>query len=125
MVSVYEKNGVETTTFSNRFELDGMEFEEPSEHTFTFNNPVGACKSCEGFGNVIGIDEDLVVPNKTLSIYEDAVACWRGEVMGEFKRRLMYSADKFGFPVHKPYYELTDAQRELLWTGNEYFEYKR
>jgi len=109
-------------SFSKSFEADGMQFETPSVHTFSFNSPLGACPTCEGFGRVIGIDEDLVIPNKTLSIYEDAVMCWRGEVMGEYKKQLIYNADKFGFPIHKPFYELTDAQRELLWTGNRYFE---
>ncbi len=122
ILRIFGENEPQTLYFSKSFEADGMQFETPTVHTFSFNSPLGACPSCEGFGRVIGIDEDLVVPNKTLSIYEDAVACWRGEVMGEFKRRLIQSADKFGFPVHKPYYELTDAQRELLWTGNEYFE---
>jgi excinuclease ABC subunit A len=110
-----------TFSFSNRFEADGIIFEEPTEHTFSFNNPIGACPSCEGFGNVIGIDEDLVIPNKNLSIYDDAVACWRGEKMGEWKNRLVEYAHKFDFPVHKPYYELTQEQRQLLWTGNRYF----
>jgi len=109
-------------SFSKSFEADGMQFETPSVHTFSFNSPLGACPTCEGFGRVIGVDEDLVIPNKTLSIFEDAVMCWRGEVMGEFKKQLIYNADKFGFPIHKPFYELTDAQRELLWTGNKYFE---
>lgn len=122
ILRIFGENEPQTLYFSKSFEADGMQFETPTVHTFSFNSPLGACPACEGFGRVIGIDEDLVVPNKTLSIYEDAVACWRGEVMGEFKRRLIQSADKFGFPVHKPYYELTDAQRELLWTGNEYFE---
>ncbi len=109
-------------SFSKSFETDGMLFETPSVHTFSFNSPLGACPTCEGFGRVIGIDEDLVIPNKTLSIYEDAVMCWRGEVMGEYKKQLIYNADKFDFPIHKPFYELTDAQRALLWTGNKYFE---
>lgn len=120
-----EKNGEKTfeqQAFSKSFDADGMTFDLPSVHMFSFNSPLGACPTCEGFGRVIGIDEDLVVPNKTLSIYEDAVACWRGEVMGEWKQQLIQSAYKFNFPVHKPYYELTDEQRELLWTGNQYFE---
>jgi excinuclease ABC subunit A len=108
--------------FSKKFEADGMSFETPTVHTFSFNSPIGACPVCEGFGRVIGIDEDLVVPNKTLSIFEDAVVCWRGEVMSEWKNRLIHTASKFNFPIHKPYYELTDAQRQLLWTGNQYFE---
>lgn len=108
--------------FSKKFEADGMVFETPTVHTFSFNSPIGACPSCEGFGRVIGIDEDLVVPNKNLSIYEDAVVCWKGEVMSEWKNQLIHTASKFNFPVHKPYYELTDEQRHLIWTGNAYFE---
>jgi len=107
--------------FSNKFEADGMTFEEPSGNFFSFNNPYGACKHCEGFGSVIGIDEDLVVPNKHLSIYEDAVACWRGEKMGEWKNELVLNAYRFDFPIHTPFYELTKEQQELLWTGNEHF----
>src|ERR1035437_9751557 len=108
--------------FSKKFEADGMTFETPTVHTFSFNSPIGACPTCEGFGRVIGIDEDLVVPNKNLSVYEDAVVCWKGEVMSEWKNQLIHSASKFNFPVHKPYYELTGEQRQLLWTGNSYFE---
>lgn len=108
--------------FSKKFEADGMKFETPTVHTFSFNSPVGACPVCEGFGRVIGIDEDLVVPNKTLSVYEDAIVCWKGEVMSEWKNQLIHSAAKFDFPIHKPYYELTDEQRQLIWTGNRYFE---
>lgn len=108
--------------FSNRFELDGMSFEEPSVHLFSFNNPFGACKTCEGFGSVIGIDEDLVVPDKSLSIYDDAVACWKGEKMSEYKVALIKNAHKFDFPVHKPFFELTEEQRYLLWNGNQHFE---
>lgn len=108
--------------FSIRFEADGMSFEQPSENLFSFNNPYGACKACEGFGSIIGIDEDLVIPNKNLSIYEDAIACWRGEKMGEWKNELVMNAYKFNFPVHKPVYELSEAQRNLLWTGNKYFK---
>lgn len=108
--------------FSKKFEADGMVFETPTVHTFSFNSPIGACPVCEGFGRVIGIDEDLVVPNKTLSVFEDAIVCWRGEVMSEWKNKLIHAASKFNFPIHKPYYELTDDQRQLLWTGNKYFE---
>ena len=120
-VKTYGENGTYTKSFSNKFELDGIEFEIPSEHMFTFNNPVGACPECEGFGNVIGIDEDLVIPNKSLSIFEDAVACWKGDKMKAWKDRLIQNAHHFDFPVHSPYYELSPQQRELLWTGNEYF----
>ncbi len=108
--------------YSDKYELDGLEFEEPSVNLFTFNNPFGACKTCEGFGSIIGIDEDLVIPNKNLSIYDEAVACWKGEKMSEWKDQLIATAYKFDFPIHKPYFELTDAQKELLWTGNEYFK---
>ena len=108
--------------FSNRFELDGITFEEPSVNLFSFNNPYGACKICEGFGSVIGIDEDLVVPDKSLSVYEDAIACWKGEKMGEYKEALINSAHKFNFPVHTPYSKLADNEIDLLWNGNKYFE---
>jgi excinuclease ABC subunit A len=122
ILKVFGSDGNELLYFSKKFEADGMQFEIPSVHTFSFNSPIGACPVCEGFGRVIGIDEDLVVPNKTLSIYEDAVVCWKGEVMSEWKNQLIRTATKFNFPIHKPYYELTDAQRQLLWTGNKYFE---
>jgi len=107
--------------FSDKFEADGLKFEEPTVHMFNFNNPVGACPTCEGYGKVIGIDEDLVVPNRNLSVFEDAIVCWKGEKMTKWKERLMYNADKFGFPIHRPYYELTDEQRETLWKGNRHF----
>ncbi len=109
-------------TYSNKFEADGIIFEEPSENLFSFNNPYGACKTCEGFGSVIGIDEDLVIPNKHLSIYEDAIACWKGEKMGEWKQELILHAHQFEFPIHKPFFELSPSQKELLWTGNEFFK---
>jgi excinuclease ABC subunit A len=110
------------TTFSNRFEADGISFEEPNTHFFSFNNPVGACKTCEGFGSIIGIDPDLVIPNRQLSVFEDAVACWKGEKMNEWKEKLVMSAYKFDFPIHKPIAQLTKAQYELLWNGNKYFD---
>ncbi len=122
LLSVVSNGANRHIEFSNRFELDGITFEEPSVHLFSFNNPFGACKTCEGFGSVIGIDEDLVIPDKSLSIYNDAVACWKGEKMSEYKHALIKQAHKFGFPVHSPYYELTPAQKKLLWTGNTYFE---
>ena len=118
----YVEDTIKSHTFSNRFEADGMLFEEPTVHTFSFNNPLGACPKCEGFGSVIGIDEDLVVPNKSLSIYQDAVACWKGEKMSKWKEQLVYHADQFDFPIHRPYYELSEEQKQLLWTGNKYFE---
>ncbi len=108
--------------FSNRFEHDEITFEEPSVNLFTFNNPFGACKTCEGFGSVIGIDEDLVIPNKNLSVYEEAVVCWKGEKMSDWKDQLIKVAYKFDFPIHKPVYQLTSDQYQLLWDGNEHFE---
>ncbi|MCX6272093.1 MAG: excinuclease ABC subunit UvrA [Bacteroidetes bacterium] len=112
---------LEKHTFNNRFEADDMVFEEPSVNLFSFNNPYGACQTCEGFGSVIGIDEDLVIPNKSLSVYEDAVACWKGEKMSEYKDQLVMNAYKFGFPVHKPFADLTEKERRLLWEGNSHF----
>jgi len=111
-----------TRSFSNKFELDGITFEEPSMHFFSFNNPVGACKHCEGFGTVIGIDENLVIPNKNLSVYEDAIVCWKGDKMSEWKNVLINNAHKFDFPIHRPYYDLTADERKLIWSGNKYFE---
>ena len=107
--------------FSSRFEADGIEFERPSEHLFSFNTPLGACPRCEGYGKVIGIDEDLVIPDKSKTIYEDAVACWRGETMRKWKQQLVENASKFGFPIHTPFHEVTPEQKRLLWRGNEYF----
>ena len=107
--------------FSERFEADGIQFIEPTEHLFDFNSPLGACPECGGFGNIMGIDPDLVVPDKTKSIYEEAIACWRGEKMSRWNKELIMNAQKFGFPIHKPFYELTPEQKQLLWTGNEYF----
>ena len=107
--------------FSHAFEADGIVFNEPSDHMFSFNNPLGACPKCEGFGKVMGIDPNLVIPNQSLSIYEDAIVCWRGDVMSEWKNELIYNADKFGFPIHKPYFELSATEKELLWTGNSHF----
>ena len=108
--------------FSSRFEADGMSFESPSVNMFAFNNPFGACPTCQGFGSVIGIDPDLVFPNKSLSVYDNAVACWRGDKMSEWKDALVRAAHLFDFPIHKPYFDLTEEQKELLWTGNQYFE---
>ena len=120
---VAETNGKRSTAeFSSRFEADGMVFETPSVNLFAFNNPYGACTTCQGFGSVIGIDPDLVFPNKSLSVYDNAVACWRGDKMSEWKDALVRSAHYFNFPIHKPYYELPEEQKALLWTGNEYFE---
>ncbi len=109
------------TRFSNRFELDGITFLEPNVHLFSFNNPYGACPRCEGYGDVIGIDQDLVVPNTALSVYENAVFPWRGESMGWYRDQLVNSAYKFDFPIHKPWFQLTEEQKQLVWEGNEYF----
>ncbi len=123
LVYVEKKENVyESHLFSNLFEADGIKFEEPDVNFFTFNNPIGACKTCEGFGSIIGIDPDLVMPNKSLSVYDNAVACWNGETMSYFKKQLLKNAHKFNFPVHKPIAELTKAQLDLLWKGNEHFE---
>ena len=109
-------------SFSNRFELDGISFEEPSTQLFSFNNPYGACKRCEGFGSIIGIDEDLVMPDKSLSVYEGAIVCWRGDKMKEWNEQLIRSSYKFDFPIHRPVFELPRDQRKLLWEGNNYFK---
>lgn len=114
-------DGEKTHEFSNKFELDGITFEEPSLNLFTFNNPYGACKRCDGFGTIIGIDHDLVIPDKSLSVFDGAIACWKGEKMGEWKDQLILNSHKFDFPVHKPFCDLTSAQIELLWSGNQYF----
>ena len=108
--------------FSTKFEADGISFEEPTDQMFSFNSPIGACPECEGFGRVIGIDEHLVVPNRALSVYDGAVVCWRGEKMGQWRDMVIHGAGKAGFPIFTPYYELTDAQRRMLWEGTPYFE---
>jgi excinuclease ABC subunit A len=120
-IAIIEENGIRRENFSNRFEEDGIIFQEPSEHLFSFNSPVGACPTCEGYGKVIGIDENLVIPDQNLSVYQDAVVCWKGETMKQWKERLIANADKFNFPVHKPYYQLTEEQKNTLWKGNRYF----
>lgn len=118
---VVDING-KLSVFNNKFELDGMKFEEPSQHFFNFNNPYGACKTCEGFGTVIGIDEDLIIPDKNLSVYEGAIACWKGEKMKEWNERLIKHGIKFDFPIHRSIKDLSKAEKKLLWTGNEYFQ---
>ncbi len=112
---------VETRSFSDRFELDGMSFELPSVNFFSFNNPYGACKRCEGFGNVLGIDRDLVIPDKDLSVYEGAIAPWRGESGKNWLEPLLKKGIEFDFPIHRSYHQLTEKEQELLWTGNKYF----
>lgn len=109
------------TPFSNKFELDGIKFIEPNVHLFSFNNPFGACPTCEGYGDVIGIDQDLVVPNTALSVYEGAIFPWKGESMGKYKDEFIAASYKFDFPIHKPWFELTDEQKQLVWDGNKYF----
>ncbi len=109
-------------TFSNKFELDGINFLEPNVHLFSFNNPYGACPKCEGYGDIIGIDEELVIPNSGLSVYENAIFPWRGESMSWYKDQLVNNSHKFDFPIHKPYFELSAEQKQLIWDGNAHFE---
>ncbi len=120
-VIVFEEDKIIRENFSDRFEEDGLQFIEPTEHLFSFNNPIGACPVCEGYGKIIGIDENLVIPNQNLSVYDDAITCWKGETMKWWKEKLISTAHLFGFPIHKPYYQLTPEQKQLLWEGNEYF----
>ena len=108
-------------SFSSRYDEDGISYERPTEHLFSFNNPLGACPVCEGYGKVVGIDEDLVIPNKSKSVYDGAVACWNGASMSRWKSDLVNASSKFGFPIHTPYYALSDEHKALLWHGNEYF----
>ncbi len=116
-IAADKKNLPKGESFSNRFEADGITFELPSEHLFSFNNPLGACPVCEGYGRVTGIDEDLVVPDKSQSVYGDAVVCWKGESMSWYKEQFIKHAAKFDFPIHKPYHELTKEQKNILWHG--------
>lgn len=118
---IYEVGSKKSTHFSTRFELDGIEFQIPSNHFFSFNNPVGACKTCEGYGQIIGVDEDLVIPDKSLSVYNGAIAAWKGESMKEYLNELIFNATKFDFPIHRPINELNEKQYRLLWEGNRYF----
>ena len=117
-----ELNSDKRFSYSNNFELDGISFLEPNVHLFSFNNPYGACPVCEGYGNIIGIDAELVIPNTSLSIFENAIFPWRGESMSWYRDELVKNAYKFDFPIHKPFFELTEAQKELVWTGNQYFQ---
>jgi len=116
-----EVDSKERIEFSSNFELDGVTFLEPNIHLFSFNNPYGACPTCEGYGSIIGIDEELVIPNTALSVYENAIYAWRGESMSWFKDQLVNSAYKFDFPLHKPFFELSAEQKQLIWDGNKYF----
>lgn len=109
-------------SFSNKFEMDGMTFNEPNEYLFSFNNPYGACPTCEGYGNVIGIDEDLVIPNSALSLYENCIQPWRTDSYNSYKFPLLHHAEKYGISIHKPWFQLTDEQRQIVWQGNKDFE---
>lgn len=118
IVRFWGEEGMESFTFSNRFEADGITFEEPTEMMFNFNSPMGACPKCEGFGKVMGIDESLVIPDKSLSLQEECVQCWRGEKMSEWRREFAHNAYKVDFPIHRAYYDLTEEEKELLWNGH-------
>ena len=107
--------------FSNKFELDGIKFFEPNIHLFSFNNPLGACSKCEGFGDVIGIDPDLVIPDTSKSIYDGAISPWKGSTLSKYQKKLINSAYLFDFPIHKPYYELSEDNKKLIWEGNTHF----
>lgn len=119
VIKFWTDKGVERALFSNRFEGDGIVFQEPTDLMFSFNSPVGACPKCEGFGKVMGIDENLVVPDKSLSVYEGAIACWRGEKMGEWQKEFIDKVWKYDFPIHRAYYDLSDSEKDLLWNGND------
>ncbi|MGD9978031.1 MAG: excinuclease ABC subunit UvrA [Bacteroidales bacterium] len=121
VMEIYGDNKVAEERFSSIFEADGVKFEEPTEHLFSFNSPLGACPQCEGYGKVIGIDENLVIPNKGLSVFEEAIACWKGESMSWYKDKMVEHAAKYDFPIHKPYYQLTEAQKKILWDGTRHF----
>ena len=123
LLRFYEADGsTSLRRFSTKFEADGIRFEEPTDQMFSFNSPIGACPECEGFGRVIGIDEHLVVPDRSLSVYDGCVVCWRGEKMGEWRDMVIRGAERARFPIFTPYYELTDEQRRMLWEGTPYFE---
>ena len=122
VIKLWGKDGVHTHSFSRQFVADGMEFREPSDLMFNFNNPYGACPTCEGFGKVMGISEDLVIPDKTLSVYQNCVRCWNGDKMSEWKKQFIHLAPRYNFPVHVPYKDLTEAQKDFLWHGNSLWE---
>ncbi len=119
---IWDPESGDMEEFSTRFEADGIEFEESSEHLFSFNNPLGACPACEGYGKLMGIDEDLVIPDRRLSVYDDAIVCWKGEKMKKWKEKLLMKAELFEFPIHEPIHRLTGEQQKLLWTGNRHFK---
>src|SRR5690554_1049751 len=116
------EEGIETYEFSNRFEADGMVFEEPTELMFNFNSPAGACPKCEGFGKIVGIDENLVIPDKSLSVQEESVQCWKGEKMSEWRKEFVRNAYKADFPIHRAYYDLTEVEKDILWNGRHDLE---
>ena len=118
---LYLPTNKEFYSFNTKFELDGLEFVEPTEQFFTFNNPYGACKKCEGFGSILGINPSLVIPDSSLSIYQGAIACWKGDTMGEYLKDLIFNAPKFNFPIHRPFSELTSEEQQIIWVGNKYF----
>ena len=122
IIKVWGKDGIHEHNFSRKFTADGIEFREPSDLMFNFNNPYGACEACEGFGKILGVSEDLVIPNKTLSIFQNAVKCWNGDKMSEWKKRLIHLAPRFNFPIHTPYKDLTESQKDFLWHGNSIWE---
>ncbi len=122
VIKLWGKDGVHTHSFSRQFVADGMEFREPSDLMFNFNNPYGACPTCEGFGKVMGISEDLVIPDKTLSVYQNCVRCWSGDKMSEWKKQFIHLAPRYNFPVHVPYKDLTESQKDFLWHGNSMWE---
>ena len=117
IIRIYTPEKTVVKEYSKKFEADGMTFKEPTDMMFSFNNPLGACPTCEGFGKVLGIDENLVIPDKSLSVYQGAVVCWKGEVMGEWLREFIAKSERYKFPIHRPYYELTQEQKDLLWHG--------
>ena len=121
-LTIENLNSNKSFNFNNNFELDGIKFKEPSQHLFSFNNPLGACSECGGYGDIVGIDPELVIPNTGLSIYENAIAPWRGEKLKKYKNDLLKNASNFDFPIHKPFYQLTKDQKKLVWTGNKYFK---
>ena len=122
VIKLWGKDGVHQHSFSRQFVADGMEFREPSDLMFNFNNPYGACPTCEGFGKVMGISEDLVIPDKTLSVYQNCVRCWSGDKMSEWKKQFIHLAPRYNFPVHVPYKDLTESQKDFLWHGNSMWE---
>lgn len=119
VIRIYTPDETLVREFSKKFEADGLTFTEPTDMMFSFNNPLGACPVCEGFGKVLGIDENLVVPDKSLSVFQGAVVCWKGEVMGEWLKEFIADSERYHFPIHRPYYDLTQKEKDLLWHGGK------